>query len=584
MAFLTKEYLRSIVPEDLPDGRMILQEGIEMGKKIEVEPSKFYKDTGFNSMEEVVQDSIDSGRVMISTNIGMATLKEQIEALAELSRWSKEIGINFRVPSCIPSFNLAIPKELREDAADSTSYMLDGYEDYLAHEKIDGITSSMANQVLFVPNALETTINCVKAGIKGVGTACELSWDFEGCDDHVAYVTDALRGLGILASKRKDGFAVAGYMEDGIGGNCADCVSFIGYMLFERYIYEDLCGVIYYGCSGGLLSNIRYKAALMKATDILCRTPDHHGVAMTHAATTIQWDHDIETNFGPSLQEILFMILAERHYKTGAAIFTVPITEAICVPTLDNIKSIMGASSRMIDYADQWEDLINWAPIDEIADVMVREGTKMYNNIMAALEEAGLDTKDPLQMLMVIKNINASLFEETFHPTAHETGKFTPYFPNDMGMMVADATNGKIQDLTAKGYTDSLKGKKVLVASLDGHVYGMRYVDNVLSAMGAEIVLGGVDNTPQSVLDLAEEEGIKYIGVSTHNGQSLGFANHLEKLMKQSGKEYGIFMGGILNTILPGHSEPSDVTDMIREKGIFASNDLEETIKMINKN
>jgi hypothetical protein len=35
MAFLTKEYLRSIVPEGLPDGRDILKEGIEMGNDIE---------------------------------------------------------------------------------------------------------------------------------------------------------------------------------------------------------------------------------------------------------------------------------------------------------------------------------------------------------------------------------------------------------------------------------------------------------------------------------------------------------------------------------------------------------------------
>ena len=40
-------------------------------------------------------------------------------------------------------------------------------------------------------------------------------------------------------------------------------------------------------------------------------------------------------------------------------------------------------------------------------------------------------------------------------------------------------------------------------------------------------------------------------------------------------------MGGVLNTILPGHSEPSDVKDMINEKGVFADNDLIETIKMV---
>jgi len=39
-----------------------------------------------------------------------------------------------------------------------------------------------------------------------------------------------------------------------------------------------------------------------------------------------------------------------------------------------------------------------------------------------------------------------------------------------------------------------------------------------------------------------------------------------------------------LNTILPGHSEPSDVQDMINKKGIFAENDLVKTIQMIREN
>ena len=40
-------------------------------------------------------------------------------------------------------------------------------------------------------------------------------------------------------------------------------------------------------------------------------------------------------------------------------------------------------------------------------------------------------------------------------------------------------------------------------------------------------------------------------------------------------------MGGKLNAILPGESEACDVTDLILKEGVFASNDLTETIKMI---
>lgn len=37
----------------------------------------------------------------------------------------------------------------------------------------------------------------------------------------------------------------------------------------------------------------------------------------------------------------------------------------------------------------------------------------------------------------------------------------------------------------------------------------------------------------------------------------------------------------MLNGILPGHSEPIDVSEMINELGVHADNDIEKTIRKI---
>ena len=58
-----------------------------------------------------------------------------------------------------------------------------------------------------------------------------------------------------------------------------------------------------------------------------------------------------------------------------------------------------------------------------------------------------------------------------------------------------------IDELMKRGYAGSLIGRRILVGSMDCHIYGIRYVSNVLSAMGADVVMGGVDNTCQSILD-----------------------------------------------------------------------------------
>ena len=40
-------------------------------------------------------------------------------------------------------------------------------------------------------------------------------------------------------------------------------------------------------------------------------------------------------------------------------------------------------------------------------------------------------------------------------------------------------------------------------------------------------------------------------------------------------------MGGRLNSMLPGNTEPVDVSEMIKEMGISATNDFEEQVKYI---
>ena len=50
---------------------------------------------------------------------------------------------------------------------------------------------------------------------------------------------------------------------------------------------------------------------------------------------------------------------------------------------------------------------------------------------------------------------------------------------------------------------------------------------------------------------------------------------------KREAKKYRIFMGGKLNAILPGETETQDVTDLIKKEGVYASNDLYDTISII---
>lgn len=578
---LSKEYLRSLVPENLPSGYDLLEEGKKIGATLTAPEVKYLKKCGYTSAYQYRRDVAKKGIIRFTHNIGYPTVEETVKCIQEIHDFAEANGVVFENAQIIPDMTLAVPKELREASPESTGTVFNKLEDF-EMLNMEDVNVDIVNQVLTVPNALQTTIDCVKAGLRSLGVSGELAWNFPGCDDHVSYVEDTVRSLGILASKKDEGFQTSCYVEDGLAGSCIDAVSFVGYYLFEQYIYRDLCGINFMSCFGGLVGDVRTKAALMIALNDLGSTDEYPGMVFTHSATTTQWDHDIECNYGPTLQELLMTMLTIRHYHLECQINVVPNSEHIRVPTLEEQKYAIVAAGRLLERIDQWEDLIDFTEVERRAEIIKREGQKMCQNILDDLKAAGIDTHDPLQLLMVIKNINAALFEEAFHPSVRETGKFTPYFPNDMGKITEEKIAEATKQIQTAGIADTaLKGKKIVIGSLDTHAYGRRYVKSILESVGAEVIDGGVDCTVKSLFDLADEEGARYIGFSTHCGQCVGYSEQIMEIEKRRENKDFLFMGGILNTLLPGQSHPIDATDIVRKMGVFPSNNIVETIRAI---
>ncbi len=578
---INREYLQSIISDTLPDGRILLEEGRKIGKTVNAGRSKFIRDSKYDNYVQYLIDKKNTDNIEISTNIGLATVKEQLEGIADLYNWSAENNVYFHSPLVIPSINQGIPRAKRADAVDATSYTMETFDDYKAFAELEGVECLQCNQITFVPNAMENTLNCLKTGTAVFGSFDQIMWDFEGCDNHEEYVADIVRCLGILSTKYDEGVVVNGYLDDGFSGYCGDCISYVAHALLEKYIITDLCGVRYMVGFGNLITDGKYKAALLKALDDVLSSPEQPGIILYHAATVSQWDHDIHSNYGASLEELLFMLLAERRYKTAANMITVPITEKVCVPTLESIKNIMGATSRMLEKIKSFESVIDFTEIDEMAELMKAKGTEMFHNILDTLVEGGIDIKDPMQMLMFMKNFNGGFFEEAFHPSAKNSDKLDLYYPTDLGLLTNKMIDDEMLSLKSKYTQKVLTGKKIVVGSADCHAYGVRYVKSILQEMGAAVVDIGVDCSIPDLIDTAKEEGTRLIGISTHNGQALGLAEKFSKLVDVN--EYTIFMGGTLNTILPSQSEPVDVSDMIKDMGILATNNIEDSIKLLSE-
>ena len=388
-----------------------------------------------------------------------------------------------------------------------------------------------------------------------------------------------VRSLGILSTKKDLDIDVVTYPEDGIPGYFLDVASWVGYLMVEHYICTKLCDTLFSVSYGGLLTEVQPRMAFALAMHKLFSTPDHPGLVYFNGGTVDQLDHDVNCNFGTGVQEALIQVLFNLKYNLPIIISPVAVTECLRTPSLEELLDIASAGMRAETKAKEWLPLIDWTAIEEMSDLMIEKGTKFFEKVMRGFEEAGVDIKDPLQMIMMLKRFPPVKFEQSFHPSVDEFGYFKPYCPSQLGRQTMQMKDEIITELKSKGM--QLNGQKIVCVSADGHSYGLLLVDNVYTEINAHVINGGVDVEPASALDLADEEGSNIICISTHCGQCLSYAQSIMELAKRRGKKYKIMMGGMLNALLPGSDLPVDVQDLVKETGVCATNDFCEQINFI---
>lgn len=576
----TIEYIRSLKPVPHADGRELVRKGIEIGNSFEA-PLTWYK--GYKNHMEFKKACQREGKIYWTLLMGLATMEDEVAAVKKIYEFQERTGFKLGSLLHIPSGNVALPREYRENAPKTTSFVLDDLDDWLALRNAAPIDISLNDHHLVCPNSIETTVNALKAGAVRVGSFGQFLWDYPGFTDDVKRYSDMVTSLGIMASKRDDMFCVETYLDDSFPGYFMDCASYVGYALIEHYICTKLCGARYVISFGGLLSEGHTRIAVALALHELMGTEEQPVLTYINGSTNMQWDHDIDGNYGFAAQEMLLEICAEKKFHMSLGINPVSITEKIAVPTLQELLNIYACGKRVEEKADEWMPLIDWTPIIEMKDVMVAEAKRYFANAMNAFREAGIDTEDPLEMLLMLKKFAPQRLESAFHSSTvdGQSMEVIPFYPTVLGRQTNEMRDEIVNVLKNDGMEGSLAGKKIVIASGDAHAYGLMLVDGVLRAMGAQTDNIGVDMDPVDVLDAADEDGTPYVGISCHNGQALDYGRQLLQLAADRGREYVIFMGGKLNTILPGDAEPTEVGDMLCDMGIQADNDLKTTVALI---
>lgn len=556
--------------EDLPSGAALVEEGLALGAQTEVGTCLFCRDRGVRSEVEWKRSRMEQGELEWSAIMGLASLEEQVEGLRRLDELGRRHGFVIDRALCIPNWVTGLPDRLRERAPAGTSFVLGGREDHVAVAEAAPIMPCFNDFHIGSPAAVENTRAAIESGGSYTGVLSQYVWDLPYFESDVEVVAENVKAIAMVAEKWTDEVVVDSYLDDGICAEFSDNISVVGYAKLERYVVEELCGARYATGFGQLLTDIPTKLAVWLALAEVLRS-DHPALSYLYGNTIDASETYLNGNYGIATSEYLIFAAAERRFRTGVAFLPNPITEKVQVPTVDEIADIHAATHVAAARAPRLEEMLDFRATEEARDILVAEGTRFFNNVIVGLTDWGVDVRDPLQVMLALRRIGARRLEDLYHPLPRDPARpngIAAFSPTEFTRRAAEMIATEVSGIHEQGLAPAIAGRRFVIGSADTHLYGKFVLAGVLGELGAEIVDAGVGRSPEElVATLREQPEATTLAVSLHNGQCIPYSQRLMDLVRESGRGNEVFIGGRLNAIFPGESEPRDATAELRKTG-----------------
>ena len=562
----------ALLPEGLPSGRELAEEGRRIGHDIVIGRTAFCAAKGLSNEADHKQNRAAAGELTWSMIMGLGSIEEQIEGLHYLHESGRRSGVIMDRGLVIPNMRTGVPRSVRHRVPRGTSFVLDGPDDHVRIAQAVPIQPCFNDWHIGSPAAVDNTVSALRAGSTYHGVLAQFVWSLPYCEDAVANVAENVKAIGIVAAKRKEKMIVDSYMDDGMPSQFMDNASLVGYARLERYVVEDLCGARYATGFGGLMSNLAIKVAVWLALYEVLRA-DHPPLSYLYGNTIDPSDEQIVGNFGIVASEMLILAATEKHYRTGISLLPVPATEKIQVPTREEIADAHAVARTAAARSDEVLPMLHFTEIERMSSLLVVKGMEFFNNILVGLKAGGVDIRDPLQVLLAVRRLGAARLESLYHPGERDAGQLNgivPFVRTELTQRSLGQRDAEIEAIRREGLGDAIRGTRFVVGSADSHSFGAFVLSEVLKEFGAEVVDGGIDLSPEQMLALAREHKGAHIAVSAHNGQSLGWGARLVGLARERGEEYGVFMGGRLNGVVADEAAPVDVAHLLEELDIAA--------------
>lgn len=572
--------LSALLPPDLPDGNEAVEEGRAMAAGVERSRSLYCEDRGVGSEREWREKARAEGIPCTCMNIGLATWADTREALGLIYEDALSRGV--RPPdrfNLIAERRMGLPKDKRAEAPQETGPVMMTEQDWWELAHTVPIQPEAADNTIGGPGSVENAIDALRAGITTIGVLSQYSWRWPYYDDDVNQTLVTLQAAGLLAAFKDDGVVFDSYLEDGYPGVFHDYANYIGWAMVERYISEELIGAAYSPSWGGLTQNPAIKSAVTLALDAV--NPDKVPLSYVQG-DTIGNTADFDANMAVLNADLLFTKMVDSRYRLGAAPIAVPVTETERIPTWQEVATVQTISRRMEDYVPLVEPVVDWGKIEAMRDELVRGGRAFFENALGGLGGAGIDVRDPGQLLLVLKRLGSTRCEELFgagQPDPEFPRGRRPVLETDLVRNTMEERERLLVELAARREEESIRGMKVLVTSTDVHEFAEFLLASTLAAVGTEVIDFGINRDPEDIVKAVLETDADAIVITTHNGVARSFGQLLSSELRSAGLgEVPVFMGGVLNEDVEGSEIPIDVRADLNACGIETPGTIDRLI------
>ena len=582
------ERVKELLKTELPRGEKVVSEGIELGRSLKPGRSAFMNAYGVNSEAEYKRQCIRDRKIMYHCHIGMSSWNETARGLKYLHRSLASEGFyQDRAGICLDR-RMALPPAMRRNAPAETGPLLENLEEWLAVGQAAPIQPHMGDFMIGFPASADNTVLALRAGVTTIGNLSQFfSHEAPGWRDTPFTAGETVKAIALMGALREQGTLVHSYLDDGLGALFTDCATVAGWAFLERYIVEELMGAKLAHCVGGLVSDPVKRSGWIFALQEI-----HQGdcVGSMFYGDTISFTRDFSWNRGVVAETLLWDILTQMECPTGHAVLSIPVTEAVRVPNAEEILEAQIFARNMEGVARRVHPSFDFSAPRAFAKKVVSAGRTVFNNALDGLSDAGVDLKDPVQMLFVLKSLGPKLFEETFGagtPNPLSLRGRDAVVPNDVFEHSLRSVDKFRDSFASPDARSSLEGRRIVLASTDVHEHALFVIERLLEMSGVSVVNVGPERNPDEIAHAVGAENADAVLVSTHNGMALDYANAMLEEMEERNLSVPVFMGGVLNQKVEENEMPIDVEESLQGLGIrTCSNpmDLLENLVVMWKN